>query len=609
MGACSSINPRSYSIARKEVWPGFEQTIVQLTAGLEDILRDISCFEHFENRKKLADIDADDINKLVDQVCKYCEHSRNHHESTAKRFPKHYQEIVFDMFSIGAFSRSFNWMNKLAEIIVHFLKTACSSAQPVEKLEGLVLLAKRVCEWIQYFYDVVDEAGLQRKPPGVEWWNTTWWTWHRRDLEELRAQALQRIKSDVNPENVMQKAQDIVVEAVHKLQSLKVAANRAQCSEPILFQLDSRIRQLENLGLPPGEDLYRVHREELMLKVQTAVLKAQNVKELPQHYVQPNESPMMEPLVALLNDPDALLLAGTDKDSPVYHLLQAGLDNMKKFTSNVLATWNNEIMTGAANAKSMQGSSKMYEGCMLRLEGTDKDFQAIKPYLQEKQSQVCSEVSQQCLLEHKDEILLIAEYWKRSADFKVHFESLLRSACTEAGQICNGQLKLLVAAVKGFGRALEKICLRGIRKGLPWDVVRAMIVCHSFAEILEVVKFIFDQPAVKVVELNDRFSSPKEGWADISLYIQIKQDGQYSDGIGELQIVHADMLKLREEFRAHDDYEKARFAGELMRYKANVPTAGEPWSCEKDSMQNGLDKVGDGLSQVLPGSVHSILLD
>merc|ERR1711904_696896 len=78
--------------------------------------------------------------------------------------------------------------------------------------------------------------------------------------------------------------------------------------------------------------------------------------------------------------------------------------------------------------------------------------------------------------------------------------------------------EIVMPPIKGLFRVLEKSVLRP-DSGLPWDMVRAMIVCEDMKTIMAVLKYIAEYPKIVFLEVNDRFKEDKNGWADCALYI------------------------------------------------------------------------------------------
>merc|ERR1711959_15469 len=141
----------------------------------------------------------------------------------------------------------------------------------------------------------------------------------------------------------------------------------------------------------------------------------------------------------------------------------------------------------------------------------------------------------------------------------------------------SGLQKIQVADVKGLSRTLEKSALRP-NDTVPWDMVRVMCVCEDMKAICQVLKLITAWPSVLILEVNDRFSTDKNGWADCAVYITSKDAEKYHYLVGEIQIVHKGMLHVREELGAHDIYNDCRYGAELLKTLFNTKSEAVPWS-------------------------------
>lgn len=130
--------------------------------------------------------------------------------------------------------------------------------------------------------------------------------------------------------------------------------------------------------------------------------------------------------------------------------------------------------------------------------------------------------------------------------------------------------------IKDAFRVLEKLVLRP-KGGVPWDVVRAQVICETMDQVLQVLKVIKTFPSIKFVRINDRFTSPKNGWADVAVYVSF-DDVDCHSVVAEIQIVHNKMMLVRENMKAHNVYHGGRFAAELLRLWEKEDSAAAPWS-------------------------------
>eukprot|EP00746_Dinoflagellata_sp_MGD_P013961 gnl/MRDRNA2_/MRDRNA2_130381_c0_seq1.p1 gnl/MRDRNA2_/MRDRNA2_130381_c0~~gnl/MRDRNA2_/MRDRNA2_130381_c0_seq1.p1 ORF type:complete len:743 (-),score=94.15 gnl/MRDRNA2_/MRDRNA2_130381_c0_seq1:140-2368(-) len=135
----------------------------------------------------------------------------------------------------------------------------------------------------------------------------------------------------------------------------------------------------------------------------------------------------------------------------------------------------------------------------------------------------------------------------------------------------------IMADLKGGFRVLEKELLRP--KGeVPWDIVRAQVKCDTMTEIKEVLETICEDPEVAVIHINDRFSKSKNGWADCAVYVT-NTHKEYRFVIAEIQIVHNDLMFVREEMGAHDAYDECRFAAEFLMKEFGEISLTAPHEC------------------------------
>merc|ERR1712185_418818 len=102
------------------------------------------------------------------------------------------------------------------------------------------------------------------------------------------------------------------------------------------------------------------------------------------------------------------------------------------------------------------------------------------------------------------------------------------------------------------------------------------------SQITHAMRELARDPDVVIVCLNDRFSHPKNGWADVSMYIAFS-DPLCGQAIGEVQLVHRKLMLVREEMGAHEAYSSDRFAAELLKISAGTSTAALPWSQQGES--------------------------
>lgn len=153
---------------------------------------------------------------------------------------------------------------------------------------------------------------------------------------------------------------------------------------------------------------------------------------------------------------------------------------------------------------------------------------------------------------------------------RAHFGPLLAHIAVKVGRVDKK-----AGPVKRFFRVLEKCVLRPTA-GVPWDIIRALIICDSMDQIVEVISAITSYKGVRIVTINNRFSNPKSGWADVSAYLTF-DNPLCRSAVAEIQIAHRKLMIVREQMGAHDVYDDGRFAGELLRCKGHGESAALPW--------------------------------
>eukprot|EP00746_Dinoflagellata_sp_MGD_P002854 gnl/MRDRNA2_/MRDRNA2_105578_c0_seq1.p1 gnl/MRDRNA2_/MRDRNA2_105578_c0~~gnl/MRDRNA2_/MRDRNA2_105578_c0_seq1.p1 ORF type:complete len:703 (+),score=122.78 gnl/MRDRNA2_/MRDRNA2_105578_c0_seq1:243-2351(+) len=160
---------------------------------------------------------------------------------------------------------------------------------------------------------------------------------------------------------------------------------------------------------------------------------------------------------------------------------------------------------------------------------------------------------------------LFATYEAANKFLKYFFRPLMNSL-KDLGEV-------QCAPLKSLSRVLEKELLRP-DAGVPWDIVRGMVRCDAMQDVTIVLRMILNMPGVQLIHLNDRFSNSKGGWADCALYIS-SSNPQFKGVVAEIQIVHNDLMLVRENMGAHDIYDKCRFAAEFLQkeYKSQEKSA------------------------------------
>ena len=187
----------------------------------------------------------------------------------------------------------------------------------------------------------------------------------------------------------------------------------------------------------------------------------------------------------------------------------------------------------------------------------------------------------------------------------------------ELSRRCAGS-ESLKAPIKGCGRALEKLVLRPgvpakIKENGPAaadarhmvDVLRGSLKCPDFTEITFVLELLLQldvrmgDPAkakaagldlekfqIFLIRVNDRFTRPTSGgWADCMINFRFARNDD-TQHVMELQLQHQQMLVVRKEGKAHNQYNSFRSAFELLETVGNTP---EDTFVEMDEDQSPLE--------------------
>lgn len=140
-----------------------------------------------------------------------------------------------------------------------------------------------------------------------------------------------------------------------------------------------------------------------------------------------------------------------------------------------------------------------------------------------------------------------------------HFNELMTSVGKEAGVQVN------LAPLKGLFRVLEKVVMRP-DAGVPWDIIRGQLVCKTMGEIEKVLTLMAAHKDTRFLGVNNRFARPARGWADVGIYL-IFDIEDCDTAVCEVQIVHENMMLVREQMGAHDSYDNSRLAAEILRLR------------------------------------------
>jgi hypothetical protein len=159
----------------------------------------------------------------------------------------------------------------------------------------------------------------------------------------------------------------------------------------------------------------------------------------------------------------------------------------------------------------------------------------------------------------------IVELYVEAAVVKPQFDVIVADIKERAG----GNMEFNICALlKKVSRMAEKSELKGTKPGDVSgvkDIVRAMVIGKTMAEVNAVVRILLDlheSGALEIVRKKDRFLEAPSGggWRDIMINILVTvQDGDRTvQHICEIQVVHHQMLNARKEMDGHVVYNIVR---------------------------------------------------
>jgi hypothetical protein len=284
----------------------------------------------------------------------------------------------------------------------------------------------------------------------------------------------------------------------------------------------------------------------------------------PKECVAPSALQALKRNLDMYNNPELMLLLGVTTEDPFYQFVGSTLDFMNKYLDKGLKEWDFETQEVVKNKKG-EGVD-MGEACKEAYDGIHAMIRAgeTAAYDDRKKTATSCEWN---ILPHNGSIDQIEDMAARTIELyrqaKIMKEKWFEELITEVAAKAGGTPH--IAPLKGFLRVAEKLAMRP-SAGVPWDIVRAQVECDEMQPLSRALTLIISNPMVRVHAINDRFARPNGGWCDVSLYFSF--DDPSCDGVvAEVQLVHYKMMKVREEFGAHDAYNDDRFAGEVARLK------------------------------------------
>ena len=105
------------------------------------------------------------------------------------------------------------------------------------------------------------------------------------------------------------------------------------------------------------------------------------------------------------------------------------------------------------------------------------------------------------------------------------------------------------------------------------DIVRGMIQSDSMEGCLPVLVALDRSDEVEVLRVKDRFTNPTNGgWRDMTVNFRMTADP--NNHVCELQLVHKQLMLVRQEMGGHHEYNVFRGALELLEANGKIGDAG-----------------------------------
>eukprot|EP00931_Biecheleriopsis_adriatica_P101105 TRINITY_DN76317_c0_g1_i1.p1 TRINITY_DN76317_c0_g1~~TRINITY_DN76317_c0_g1_i1.p1 ORF type:complete len:769 (-),score=151.69 TRINITY_DN76317_c0_g1_i1:235-2541(-) len=302
------------------------------------------------------------------------------------------------------------------------------------------------------------------------------------------------------------------------------------------------------------------------------------ISEMPQEYTPPANFEKLEGLMKLLNMPEAILQLANQDETKARQTLQFSLNAMREYTTLAKQHWGKEVLQKIGDSMSAKGYAETYDGIRKIIEGGDRDYGRLRVEIMRLSA---NKVPYESSLEDIGDFpaKCLASY-QVSRDMK---EGLFAPFIRELQMKLNREdapVMMHLAPLKGMARFMEKAVLRSALE-LPWDIVRCQLEFSTVAQMIDAANMVIDMEGVRIIEVNDKFSNPKNGWSDISIYIQF-DDSFVRDAVAEIQLVHQKLMIARVQLHAHDSYDQTRFAAELARNMGGWETVSVPWSKWKE---------------------------
>jgi len=256
-------------------------------------------------------------------------------------------------------------------------------------------------------------------------------------------------------------------------------------------------------------------------------------------------------------------------------LIEVALDvheGLRTYTKLLLQKFRIEEVRAEATCKSALAFEEAYEAVHKVVRTKENaDYDSFCERAAEAAQMAKAVVAPNAINEIADASEKLHVAYKRALTLKYQgLVPLLDRLSTAVSVICT------IPEVKSIWRVLEKLVLRP-DTGIPWDIVRAQVSCANMRELKTAFDLLMEDPAVQIVQVNDRFANPKGGWADCSVYFCFP-NAEFADVIAEVQFCHVNMLLVRQNMGANQAYSEARFFAELVKNQTLEVLRTLPWS-------------------------------
>jgi len=279
--------------------------------------------------------------------------------------------------------------------------------------------------------------------------------------------------------------------------------------------------------------------------------------QFPPDCISPSSLPAVKRNLDMFNSPELMIMLGLEQKDPFYKIISSTLSFMEGYLERGLTEWVIE-----QQKVETKGGADLFEACKEAYDGVHSLIRAGEFEAYEERKKVADSCEWNILPyddgidKMPDKAARVVELYRQAKIMKEKwFEELITEVAVKAGGTPH------IAPLKGFLRVAEKLAMRPT-SGVPWDIVRAQVECEEMQPLSRALALITQNPMVRIHAINDRFARPKAGWCDVSLYFSF-DDPECGQVCAEVQLVHYKMMKVREEFGAHDAYNDDRFPMEV----------------------------------------------